>query len=187
VASLPARIAARNAHVAQSQKLAREPMFCVETAIKLLYFSELAYSLEEAEDAVAEANGFTRAAAVPAAAASAAEEAAQGVAVDVDVEAVPASSASKDSEGDEQAETESEAAARASKGSLDVALLLYDTPHHELVWDRDTDIKALLTWSHDTLVLAFKGTSSFENVLTDLDVSLALLRTTPGRAPNCVR
>ena len=33
--SLPGRLARRNAHVAQAAALQKEPMFCLETAIKL--------------------------------------------------------------------------------------------------------------------------------------------------------
>ena len=44
----------------------------------------------------------------------------------------------------------------------------------ELVWDRTVDSKALLGWEgaggRPRLVVAFKGTSSRENVITDLKV-----------------
>ena len=39
-------------------------------------------------------------------------------------------------------------------------MALYNLTDWEVVWDRVTDTKALLAWSSDHLVIAFKGTSS---------------------------
>ncbi len=38
------------------------------------------------------------------------------------------------------------------------------------LWERKLDTKALMAWSDDTLVLSFRGTASFTNVLSDLKV-----------------
>jgi hypothetical protein len=42
----------------------------------------------------------------------------------------------------------------------------------EVVWDREIDMKCLVAWqaSGGLVLLAFKGTSSIENVLTDLNL-----------------
>lgn len=57
------------------------------------------------------------------------------------------------------------------KPNIPHALELYGLTEWELVWDKEIDTKAMLCWNKDTLVVAFKGTSSFENVKTDLNVS----------------
>ena len=43
-ASLPAAIEERNRKLAGSASLAEEPMFCMETSIKLFYFANWVYS-----------------------------------------------------------------------------------------------------------------------------------------------
>lgn len=58
--------------------------------------------------------------------------------------------------------------------TIDHALSLYGLTSWELVWDRGLDTKALLAWGGGTIVVAFKGTSSLENVITDLNVSRLL-------------
>ena len=42
-------------------------------------------------------------------------------------------------------------------------------------WDPELETKALLGWSKDQIVLAFRGTASFSNALLDLKVGLACL------------
>ncbi len=36
------------------------------------------------------------------------------------------------------------------------------------LWERKLDTKALMAWNDDTLVLSFRGTASFANVLADV-------------------
>lgn len=38
------------------------------------------------------------------------------------------------------------------------------------LWERRLDTKALMAWNQDTVVLSFRGTASFRNVLADLKV-----------------
>lgn len=38
------------------------------------------------------------------------------------------------------------------------------------LWERNLDTKALMAWNDDTVVLSFRGTASFRNVLADLKV-----------------
>ena len=45
---------------------------------------------------------------------------------------------------------------------------LYNLTAFELLWERERDTKALLAWNDDTVVLAFRGTASLRNVLSDL-------------------
>lgn len=39
------------------------------------------------------------------------------------------------------------------------------------MWERKLDTKALMAWNDNTVVLSFRGTASFRNVLADLKVS----------------
>ena len=41
-------------------------------------------------------------------------------------------------------------------------------------WERKHDTHALLAWGGDRIVLVFRGTASFANVLADLAVSCSL-------------
>ena len=53
---------------------------------------------------------------------------------------------------------------------LDVALGMYDLKHVEVFWERLHDTHALLAWGPSRLVVVFRGTASFANVLADLQV-----------------
>ena len=55
-------------------------------------------------------------------------------------------------------------------GNIDDALFLWGAEGCEIIVEPKTDTVALALWSSKRLVLAFKGTSSAENVRTDLDV-----------------
>ena len=52
----------------------------------------------------------------------------------------------------------------------------------ETFWDRQLDTKALLGWSADTAVLAFRGTPSITNACSDLKA-----RPPPWPAPRVIR
>ncbi|KAL4421963.1 hypothetical protein ABPG77_010986, partial [Micractinium sp. CCAP 211/92] len=60
--------------------------------------------------------------------------------------------------------------AERSKGNdseqeqVDAALALWDLEHFELFWERSLDTKAVVGWNEDTVVIAFRGTASFNNV-----------------------
>lgn len=54
--------------------------------------------------------------------------------------------------------------------NLETAMGLYGLQEFELLWERASDTKALMAWNQDTLVLAFRGTASMANVLSDLQV-----------------
>ncbi|PRW44314.1 alpha beta-hydrolase isoform B [Chlorella sorokiniana] len=89
------------------ERLEHEPIFCVETAIRLLYWSRLAYQEED----------------------------------ELDNEYV----------------------------SVKSALALFGLQEWEEIWDPASDTHAVLGWSaaQRTAVLAFRGTASLQNVLTD--------------------
>lgn len=204
-AELPVALRRRNAKLADSRHLAKEPMFCMETCVKLINFSSLIYSIREDEvDAV------TRVDPPPAPDAAAADTPAGETVADASAaagrEAAPgdAAAALVDEEGsrfidavEEQTDDvkydacggESEEFAGAVAGtdggeevgnadassvpalySVADSLSLYDLTHTEIIYDRLTDTKALMAWGGTTLVVAFKGTSSFENVVTDLNL-----------------
>jgi len=42
--------------------------------------------------------------------------------------------------------------------------------HSTQMWERKLDTKALMAWNDDTVVLSFRGTASFRNVLSDIKV-----------------
>ena len=63
-----------------------------------------------------------------------------------------------------------------SKVLLDTAMSLYNLEHSELYWEKAQDTKLLIAWNHDTIVIAFRCTSSMANALADLQVgSLCLM------------
>jgi hypothetical protein len=47
-------------------------------------------------------------------------------------------------------------------------LQLYDLHSFEVLWEKAEDTKALLAWSPERIVLSFRGTASWANVLADL-------------------
>ncbi|KAL4431080.1 hypothetical protein ABPG75_006336 [Micractinium tetrahymenae] len=85
----------------------REPMFCVETALKLAFWSFVCYDHME----------------------------------------VP-----------------------GSIYALEAAMQMYRLQHSELLWERANDVKCIVAWSDDTVVVAFRGTASLANVKADLQV-----------------
>ena len=54
--------------------------------------------------------------------------------------------------------------------TLDAAMALYQLHSFELLWEKALDTKVLLAWNAETCVLCFRGTSSWANVLADLEV-----------------
>ena len=58
--------------------------------------------------------------------------------------------------------------------TLEAAMGLYGLQEFELLWERASDTKALMAWNQDTLVLAFRGTASMANVLSDLQVGVCI-------------
>ena len=75
-----------------------------------------------------------------------------------------------------QAPKRSPASVRAA---LQAAMGLYSLHGFELFWDPVLDTKALLGWSQDTAVLAFRGTASLTNACSDLQVSQVAVPTSP--------
>ena len=60
------------------------------------------------------------------------------------------------------------------------------------LWERRLDTKALIAWNQKTVVLSFRGTATFSNVLADLSVSriectwLAMVRRGQSQARHAV-
>lgn len=109
--SLDSAILTRNERMPMSVTLQKEPMFCLETGIKMLYWSHMAYVLEE-----------------------------QRIIND-------------------------------SISSLEDALQTFNLTDYEVVKNARVDTKSIIAWGppgNHTIVAAFKGTSSMENVITDL-------------------
>ncbi|KAL4431078.1 hypothetical protein ABPG75_006334 [Micractinium tetrahymenae] len=98
----------------RNAELAKEPIFCFETAVKAMFWSFLVYDY----------------------------------AAHVNVPAPP----------------------HPTPPQVDAALALWDLEHFELFWERSLDTKAVVGWNEDTVVIAFRGTASFNNVRSDLQV-----------------
>ena len=49
--------------------------------------------------------------------------------------------------------------------TLEGGMKLYGLEHFQLMHERVLDTKALMAWNHHTVVLSFRGTASFKNVL----------------------
>jgi hypothetical protein len=57
---------------------------------------------------------------------------------------------------------------RAACAVITTCLQLYDLHSIEVLWEKAEDTKALLAWSAERIVLSFRGTASWANVLADL-------------------
>ena len=158
-ASMPAAIVARNKRLANSRKLSREPMFCLETCIKLLYFSNLVYHCP---------NGSSAGGIKPETYSEGGESDSYMDIKDSpmikrttsELEAATEGLNASQSVGEDTSDGEGAGGIAQGAGTLDDAMALYNLTDWEVVWDRVTDTKALLAWSSDHLVVAFKGTSS---------------------------
>jgi Lipase (class 3) len=186
-AEQPLAINRRNAKLARNKKLAAQPMFCIETAIKLLYYSNLVYTIDDSDvqhvirvdipvegedDDDSEANSIN---------AETAEEGARAQAiVAADGAAINAADGVKDEKEDVFLDTangdgfldegNNNDTASPGAGNIKDALELFeDLTNTEVIYHRGTDTKCMIAWGGTTLVVSFKGTSSFENVLTDLN------------------
>ena len=49
-------------------------------------------------------------------------------------------------------------------------MALYGLTDSELFWDQGSDTKMLMAWSRTCVVCAFRGTASFNNAMSDLQV-----------------
>lgn len=56
----------------------------------------------------------------------------------------------------------------AAYGLDDACTQLYKLHSFEVLWEKAEDTKALLAWSTERIVLSFRGTASWANVLADL-------------------
>ena len=53
---------------------------------------------------------------------------------------------------------------------LHTALSLYSLTDSDLVWELQRDTRCLLGWNNSTIVVAFRGTASMTNALSDIQV-----------------
>ena len=59
---------------------------------------------------------------------------------------------------------------RVLKLSQTTALGLFDLQHFELVRCTAANVKCLVAWSDESLVVAFRGTANFSNIVADIRV-----------------
>ena len=174
---VPHAMSRRNAklQLAGSQELAAKPMFCLELAIKLLYFSKIVYNINEvrAEGVGAESDletgqgtGTTEG---------------HNLATPVGDESIgsqppPPREDMKYVQADEPGqnklqELDAEEREVVPGVSVSYAKTLFDLQYAETMYEQKSDTKSLLAWGGKTIVLSFRGTASFENAKTDVDVS----------------
>ncbi|CAL8462126.1 g1657 [Coccomyxa elongata] len=158
-ATREADLAHRNALLALHVKDAeKQPMFCLETAIKLLAFSWVVYN-DKCAPAASESvgvcshgrkNGKQKMDIHK----KGIQSLEQGSADQVDIERGSHASTTPD---------------EITKGELlNLALQFYDLQHTHIIHEEDPDTKVLIAWNKDTIVVAFRGTASLKNVLHDL-------------------
>lgn len=49
-------------------------------------------------------------------------------------------------------------------------MALYGLEHSEMFWERAHDTKLLMAWNNSRIMLAFRGTASVSNALSDVQV-----------------
>lgn len=64
--------------------------------------------------------------------------------------------------------------------SLEMAMSLYDLKHSELIWEKARDTKLLLAWNDNRILIAFRGTASMSNALSDVQVRIPKLQLLQG-------
>lgn len=136
------------------------PIFCVETCLRHLYASNFVYScLVDADGADDESGGESGGGKQPPSAKTLTDP--KHPKDEEDQSRRPASS---------NASSSSEVTPAPGIGNLEDAMTLWEADRYEIVEEARTDTVALAMWSSKRLVLAFKGTSSTQNVKTDLNV-----------------
>eukprot|EP00890_Picochlorum_soloecismus_P000103 jgi/Picsp_1/1093/NSC_04576-R1_alpha beta-hydrolase len=143
--NLPHDLLQRNKKLEGSDDLAKQPMFCIELGIKLLYMSNLVYSCNDL---------------LP-----------KG-----DIESQKDSNPNKkeeavaSSEGKGSNSCKAEVVEKIGFGNLEDGLALMDFKSWDIIYDEETDTAGLFAFNENNILIAFKGTSSMQNVKTDLDI-----------------
>lgn len=52
---------------------------------------------------------------------------------------------------------------------------LFGLEHSEMFWEKAHDTKLLMAWNNSRIVLAFRGTASVSNALSDVQVHLCVV------------
>ena len=137
---------------AEDERSTDTPMFCVETCIRHLYLANYVYSCEgkgRGGDATNDRSND-------------------------DVNDGADNGATEDNDADEDDLTLFLSSSTPGIGNLEDAMALWEADGHEVIAEGKTDTVALAIWNKDRLALAFKGTSSAQNVKTDLNVLKSL-------------
>jgi len=143
---LPHDLLQRNKKLEGSDDLAKQPMFCIELAIKLLYMSNLVYSsndMLQKGDIESQQNDSNPS-----------KEEVQVV--------------SSEEEGNTSCKTE--VVEKIGFGSLEDGLAMMDFKSWDVIYDEESDTAGFFAFNENTILIAFKGTSSMQNVKTDLDI-----------------
>jgi hypothetical protein len=154
---VPEAVRRRNAKLAGSSTLAEKPMFCIETAIKMLYYAKFAYNVTEKSVVDGGDN-------------SGSSGGADAVAKEEEAEVQDQKQNAKTNEAIADLELGEDAPKSQVFGNVAFAKSMYNLTNAEIFYEESTDTKAIMLWGNNTLVVAFKGTSSFENALTDINI-----------------
>lgn len=71
--------------------------------------------------------------------------------------------------------------------TVDVAKKLYQLDHHEVVTPEASDVVAVISWSSQTILISFRGTSSKENIRSDMNAWRVNHPPTRGHLLKCTR
>lgn len=213
-ADLPKQLEERNSRAhgpSEAASLAREPMFCYETALKLLKWSSLTYSSfgqgsrsgsgKQMSRASSDGSGLVKGSLHASGdwpstpytdsmerdssmsrrsmdSASIPEEAESDAELDpttFDMHSVGDAGSTSDATMPEVVVVANALKPRArpketAEQLLAAAMALWGLTDIESFWCPQLDVKAVLGWNQDQVVLAFRGTASFANALSDLKV-----------------
>ena len=143
--NLPQDLLKRNEKLEGSDDLAKQPMFCIELGIKLLYMSNLVYSWNDLlQKGDIESQNQSN----------------------INIEEEQIDSSELEGDGSNKAEV----VEKIGFGNLEDGLALMGMKSWDIIYDEETDTAGLFAFSDNRILIAFKGTSSMQNVKTDLDI-----------------
>ncbi|CAL5227823.1 g10851 [Coccomyxa viridis] len=166
----PADLASRNAYLSSEGKAIAEPLFCFETAFKLLALSRAAY----AEDATPV--GWETTCALPGTLQEAQDQHAtdgcpRSPAEDSKCKCYCSSPTCREDQmekGSVHNDKLKTSEGKPSTSELTGALAMLGLEHAHVIHEADPDTKVVIGWRAGIIVICFRGTASMKNVLHDL-------------------
>ncbi|KAL0050037.1 hypothetical protein WJX82_003243 [Trebouxia sp. C0006] len=137
-ADKPVKLEARATMVPDNPKLAKQPIFCFQTMMNLLYWS--CYVYDHSKEPAAGNPNF---------------------------DASRPSAEQKDKQATQEKLGGTSFTASTTL-NVDTALSLYKLTRSQSFWETKQDTRCLVGWGNSTVVVAFRGTASMKNALADL-------------------